>query len=472
MKKNLLKGLAHLVAATAIVVAMVIGLSTNVKAATTYTIHYNGTNWDAAEMAAAVGAVKGDVIKIVNESATDAKYRTAPSSYASAYGISTPAPWNMGGTVATLNSNNTLEFSVPAGFYLQECKETNAGGLFLDMKINPTYTVSFNANGGSGTQEPVTDVYGTYILPLSTTFTPPTTGKVFDGWADGWAYGPTITTPTINVTSNKTLYAKWATGVTVSFDPGEGSGTQADETVASGATYILPISTTFIPPAGKVFAGWSEVLGGPKIAGTTITVGANKTLYALWKEGSAPTPSSAPDKSEKKSSKESKIEISPYMIAFLMDIVNKNKAQAVAVEAPQTVVVDKDTCKSEAPHNTAGVSNTNSKIGDLKVHTVNATTEANQKLLVNSFAAQQGKRARILVNASVHPRRELGVDAGKKEVLSWANLEKVAQPVYAVCYNETDKAYYISGVLDNNGVANLNDFILRDATNVTIFVLE
>ena len=54
----------------------------------------------------------------------------------------------------------------------------------------------------------------------------------------------------------------------------------------------------------------------------------------------------------------------------------------------------------------------------------------------------------------------------------YTNADDVAQPVYAVCYNQTDKAYYISGILDSNGVANLNDFILRDATNVTIFVLE
>ena len=134
--------------------------------------------------------------------------------------------------------------------------------------------------------------------------------------------------------------------------------------------------------------------------------------------------------------------------------------------------VDRDTFKSEEPYGTAGVTNTNSKIGDLKVHKVNAITETNQKFLADAFAKQHGKKARILTTVSVHPRRALGVDNGKKEALIYANLEKNPQTVYAVCYNQTDKAYYLSGTLDKDGVATFPDFILRDATNITIFVLE
>ena len=134
--------------------------------------------------------------------------------------------------------------------------------------------------------------------------------------------------------------------------------------------------------------------------------------------------------------------------------------------------IDRDTFKSEAPYGTAGVTNTNSLIGDLKVHKVNGTIENNQKLLADAFAKQSGKKARILTTVSLHPRRELGVDNGKKEALIYSNLEKNAQPVYAVCYNETDKAYYLTGTLDKDGVATFPNFILRDATNVTIFVLK
>lgn len=141
-------------------------------------------------------------------------------------------------------------------------------------------------------------------------------------------------------------------------------------------------------------------------------------------------------------------------------------------EATKEAIVDHDTFKSEAPYGTVGVTNNNSKIGDLKVHKVTAITEANQKLLANYYAQTIGKKARILTTVSVHPRRDLGADNGKIETLIWNNLEKKVQPVYAVCYNQKDGAYFISGTLDANGTAKLNNFVLRDATNVTIFVLE
>lgn len=139
-------------------------------------------------------------------------------------------------------------------------------------------------------------------------------------------------------------------------------------------------------------------------------------------------------------------------------------------EAPAPV--DADTFKSEVPHGTACVANANSKVGDLKVHKIDAKTEVNQKALADAFAAQHGKKAKILVSTSVYPRRELGVDAGKKEAIMWANLDKKVQPVYAVCYNQTDKAYYLAGTLDKNGAATLPNFVLRPATNITIFTLE
>ena len=147
------------------------------------------------------------------------------------------------------------------------------------------------------------------------------------------------------------------------------------------------------------------------------------------------------------------------------------KAETVEKEKPAKEV-DRDTFKSEVPYGTAGITNSNSKVGDLKVHKVNSITETNQKFLADAFAKQHGKRARILTTVSLHPRRELGVDNGKKESLIYSNLEKKPQTVYAVCYNQTDKAYYLTGTLDKDGVATFPDFILRDATNVTIFVLE
>lgn len=70
-----------------------------------------------------------------------------------------------------------------------------------------TYTVSFNANGGTGAMADVTGVAaGAYTLPANG-FTAPD-GKRFVGWATS-ATGSVITTATYNVTENVTFYAIW-----------------------------------------------------------------------------------------------------------------------------------------------------------------------------------------------------------------------------------------------------------------------
>ena len=69
-----------------------------------------------------------------------------------------------------------------------------------------TYTVSFDANGGTGTMADVTGVSGEYTLPENG-FTAPT-GKYFKGWAFT-ADGTVISGTTIDVTADTTLYAIW-----------------------------------------------------------------------------------------------------------------------------------------------------------------------------------------------------------------------------------------------------------------------
>ena len=89
----------------------------------------------------------------------------------------------------------------------------NPGGT-VNPPVNPpmnppvtTYTVSFNANGGTGTMADVTGVSGSYTLPACT-FTAPA-GQQFKGWATS-ANGDVITGTSINVTANTTLYAIWS----------------------------------------------------------------------------------------------------------------------------------------------------------------------------------------------------------------------------------------------------------------------
>ena len=171
--------------------------------------------------------------------------------------------------------------AVIAGTSIEVTANTTLYAVWEDIPA-VTYTVSFDANGGSGSMADVTEVSGTYTLPACT-FTAPA-GKQFKGWAAS-ASGAVIAGTSIEVTANTTLYAVWedipAVTYTVSFDANGGSGSMADVTGISG-TYTLP-ACTFTAPTGKQFKGWATSASGAVIAGTTIEVTANTTLYAIWR---------------------------------------------------------------------------------------------------------------------------------------------------------------------------------------------
>ena len=83
---------------------------------------------------------------------------------------------------------------------------TQAGTVSVAVPVT-TYTVRFNANGGTGTMADVTGVpAGAYTLPANG-FTAPA-GKQFKGWSTG-ASGAVIEGTTYNVTDDVTLYAIW-----------------------------------------------------------------------------------------------------------------------------------------------------------------------------------------------------------------------------------------------------------------------
>ena len=148
----------------------------------------------------------------------------------------------------------------------------------------PTYTVSFDKNGGSGSMASVYNVSGSYELPTCT-FTAPD-GREFKSWqvngGEEKAEGATIT-----VTSNTTLTALWkdlpvVSGYTITFAAGEGTGTMSSVAGASG-NYHLP-SCTFTAPANKQFKAWQVNGQGEYQPGAPITVTTDTTVTALWKD--------------------------------------------------------------------------------------------------------------------------------------------------------------------------------------------
>ena len=105
--------------------------------------------------------------------------------------------------------NYTIDFLVAEAVNRNEERvalTTQAGTVSVVVPVT-TYTVRFNANGGTGTMADVTGVpAGAYTLPANG-FTAPA-GKQFKGWATD-AAGAVITDTTYNVTGDVTLYAIW-----------------------------------------------------------------------------------------------------------------------------------------------------------------------------------------------------------------------------------------------------------------------
>lgn len=146
-----------------------------------------------------------------------------------------------------------------------------------------TYTITYNANGGSGAPGKQTKTYGK-TLKLSTT-KPTRTGYTFQGWGTS-ASGSVVYAAGANYTANAsdTLYAIWkANTYTVTYNANGGSGAPSNQTKTYGVT--LKLSSTKPTRTNYNFLGW-----GTSAASTTVSYapGANYTgnsaitLYAIW----------------------------------------------------------------------------------------------------------------------------------------------------------------------------------------------
>ena len=185
----------------------------------------------------------------------------------------TPAPTKEGFTFdgwyedATLNTKFDFNTSVVSNLTLYAKWTENK------------YTLTFDANGGTGSMTPKADLTGEYTLP-SNGFTAPS-GKQFKGWSlttDG-----AIVTK-VDMTENKTVYAIWenipVVTYTLTFNANGGSGTMAPIADLTGE-YTLP-SNGFTAPSGKQFKGWSLTADGAIV--TKVDMTENKTVYAIWED--------------------------------------------------------------------------------------------------------------------------------------------------------------------------------------------
>lgn len=155
----------------------------------------------------------------------------------------------------------------------------------VTVPAKPSYTVSYNANGGTGAPSAQTKWYGT-ALTLSGT-KPTRTGYSFQGW--GTSAGDTSVdyAAGASYTGNAaiTLYAIWkANTYAITYNANGGSGAPGSQTKTHGVT--LTLSSTKPTRANYTFMGWATSASATTAtysAGGSYTANAKATLYAVWK---------------------------------------------------------------------------------------------------------------------------------------------------------------------------------------------
>lgn len=189
-------------------------------------------------------------------------------------------------------SNSTYYVSgLPSGSYSAVLYAKNAStgeerhSSCDSFRIVDTYTVSYNANGGSNAPSSQTKIEDT---PLTITSSiPQKEGYVFKGWAKSKnAVTPQyLSGDSYETNANITLYAVWEPEVyTVTFDANGGTGTLESKTITYGNTMKMPNN---ILKEGYYLRGWAT---SPKAATAEYRldldykVTQNLTLYAVWGE--------------------------------------------------------------------------------------------------------------------------------------------------------------------------------------------
>lgn len=147
-----------------------------------------------------------------------------------------------------------------------------------------SYTITYNANGGSGAPGSQTK-WKDQTLTLSST-KPTRTGYTFLGWATSSSATSATYSAGGSYTANSaaTLYAVWKIiTYTIKFNANGGSGAPSNQTKTYGKT--LTLSSTKPTRTNYNFKGWGTSASATTVtyaAGGSYTANAAATLYAVW----------------------------------------------------------------------------------------------------------------------------------------------------------------------------------------------
>ncbi len=198
-----------------------------------------------------------------------------------------------GGTLQNTNGGYSLNVenggqATQTGGTISGSINTNSNGTFnYEGGTNPEHsTITFVANGGSGTMDPQYVQNGVATALTANSFT--RDGYSFDGWKDGsgtsYADGATV-----NINSDMTLTAQWkdtsaSTTYTITFDANGGTVSPTSGTMdVSGKLSSLPVPTR----NGYDFKGWFTAESGGTRVNVSTTFTANVPIYAHWEKSNS-----------------------------------------------------------------------------------------------------------------------------------------------------------------------------------------
>ncbi|MBR7042531.1 MAG: InlB B-repeat-containing protein, partial [Bacilli bacterium] len=202
------------------------------------------------------------------------------------------AEWN------TKANGTGTSYSQATKYKVSDFANVSEGNKMVSLYVNwvpATYTITYNANGGSGAPSATTYTYATSgTVNLSTTV--PTRA---DYTFLGWSTSSTATSATYsaggaynkNVASNVTLYAVWRVNgatYTINYNANGGSGAPSATSYIYSTSGTVNLSTTVPTRTGYTFLGWSTsstATSATYSAGGAYSknIAGNVTLYAVWK---------------------------------------------------------------------------------------------------------------------------------------------------------------------------------------------
>lgn len=192
------------------------------------------------------------------------------------------------------------EWYLDKDFYTKVPDPVQANGQTLYVKWLPNdYTISYAANGGSGTMAAQSAVWDSEVTLSENAFS--RTGYQFNCWKNTFGNGQTysaqqkVTNIGGDIQGDRvTLYAQWQPiQYKIAFDANGGSGSMDEVEMTYDQAKQLS-KCTLTAPEGKEFAGWSLSSNGSvqysdQAAIRNLTANADETvtLYAVWRNNAA-----------------------------------------------------------------------------------------------------------------------------------------------------------------------------------------